>query len=54
MFDASINQYLNEKQVLNVLDYNKSTGVVFFHDGTVRCPICDERHDNNTNCQRMG
>ena len=54
MFERSIEQYLTEKQVASVIDYNRYTGVVTFSDGTIRCPMCETRHENDTNCQRMG
>lgn len=54
MLNRSIDQFLVQKQVSSVIDYNRSTGVVYFSDNTILCPICEYRHDNNSNCQRMG
>jgi hypothetical protein len=54
MLNRSIDQFFVQKQVVSVVDYNKYTGVVYFSDNTILCPLCDHRHDNNTNCQRMG
>lgn len=54
MFERSIDQYLTQKQVASVIDYNRYNGVVFYNDGTIRCPMCETRHENNSMCQNHG
>ena len=54
MFDRIIDEIVIRKQVSNVIEYNSYIGVVFLSNNEVYCPMCEHRHENNSNCQRMG
>ena len=49
MFERSIKQFLNKKQVSDVIQYNNI--VDYLPLGEVYCPMCQDVHKNNTLCQ---